>query len=165
MSKRNIRPSILPSVIDRMTDREPHIAAEPPATHSQSMRELKQSLRRDLEWLLNSRRNPTPIPEGARYLPRSVFAYGLPDITGVSLNSERDRQQLIHIIEDAVVAFEPRLTAVTVSLLPVETHARILRFQIEGLLRTDPAPERISFDTTLKLASGIYEVEAERRAG
>jgi type VI secretion system protein ImpF len=34
-----------------------------------------------------------------------------------------------------------------------------LRFQIEGLLIMDPAPEHISFDTVLQLASGEYQVK------
>ena len=164
MSGRAAKSTLLPSLLERLTDREPHVLAEAAAIHSQSIRELKQSLRRDLEWLLNSRSNPTPIPEGARWLPRSVFAYGMPDITGSSLRSERDRTALLEAIEDVVMAFEPRLTAVTVTLVPTETHSRSLHFQIEGLLRTNPAPERVSFDTTLKLASSTYEVEADRRA-
>jgi type VI secretion system protein ImpF len=165
VSRKSVPPSLLPSLLDRLTDHEPNIVGEPPATRSQSLRELKNNLRRDLEWLLNTRRNPTAIPEGARQLTRSVFAYGLPDISGMSLNSERDRAALLNIIEDAVIAFEPRLANVTVTLVPTETHARVLRFQIEGMLRMEPAPERVSFDTTLRLASATYEVEAERRAG
>jgi len=35
---------------------------------------------------------------------------------------------------------------------------RVLRFRIEALLLMDPAPEHISFDTTLQLTSGEYEV-------
>jgi hypothetical protein len=32
------------------------------------------------------------------------------------------------------------------------------------LLRTDPAPARVSFDTTLELTSGEYEIEGESHA-
>jgi type VI secretion system protein ImpF len=41
----------------------------------------------------------------------------------------------------------------------------VLRFQIEGLLDMDPAPERISFDTVLQLSSGEYQVKGDPSAG
>jgi len=44
------------SVLDRLIDQEPERKLEPPLTRSQSLRELKAALRRDLEWLLNTRR-------------------------------------------------------------------------------------------------------------
>jgi len=43
--------------------------------------------------------------------------------------------------------------------------SRVLRFQIEGLLLKDPAPEQVSFDTVLQLANGEYQVKGERSAG
>jgi predicted component of type VI protein secretion system len=42
--------------------------------------------------------------------------------------------------------------------------ARLLHFQIEGMLRTDPAPERIVFDTVLELSSGEYQVGRDNSA-
>ena len=44
------------SVLDRLMDLEPGSGVENPLTRSQSVRLLKASVRRDLEWLLNSRR-------------------------------------------------------------------------------------------------------------
>jgi type VI secretion system protein ImpF len=41
----------------------------------------------------------------------------------------------------------------------------VLRFQIQGLLDMDPAPEHISFDTVLQLSSGEYQVRGEPSAG
>ena len=48
---------------------------------------------------------------------------------------------------------------------PLAESARNLHFKIEALLIMDPAPERISFDTVLELASGQYKVEGEAGAG
>src|SRR5690606_42141681 len=83
----------IPSLIDRLIDRDPKTRniRETPA---QSLRQLKVGLRRDLEWLLNARRTPEEIPGDAPNLERSVFAYGLPDISHYSLNSQRDQVQL-----------------------------------------------------------------------
>ena len=48
----------------------------------------------------------------------------------------------------------------------IVTVAQFLRllFQIEGLLQMDPAPEQVSFDTTLQLSSGEYQIRGERSA-
>jgi type VI secretion system protein ImpF len=37
----------------------------------------------------------------------------------------------------------------------------VLRFQIEALLKMDPAPEQVLFDTLLQLNSGEYQVKGE----
>jgi len=47
--------SLIPSVLDRLLDDDPASAREAPKARTQVLRELKQSVRRDLEWLLNSR--------------------------------------------------------------------------------------------------------------
>jgi predicted component of type VI protein secretion system len=40
-----------------------------------------------------------------------------------------------------------------------------VRFRIEAMLLIAPAPERISFDTSLHLTSSQYEVEGQKNAG
>ena len=36
-----------------------------------------------------------------------------------------------------------------------------MRFQIEAVLRLEPVPEQITFDTVLELSSGEYEIKGE----
>jgi len=62
------------------------------------------------------------------------------------------------LIEEAIGIFEPRLQDVNVSVEPVLTGERALRFRIDANLVVDPAPEPISFDTTLQLVNGEYRV-------
>lgn len=159
MAERRTRQEILPSLLDRLTDEEPRNRAEAEISRGQALRDLKASLRRDIEWLLNTRRRITEVPPGAVQLPESVFIYGLPDLTGYALHTERDQVELVGLIEQAIATFEPRLRTVIVSMQPITLSARIIRFQIEGILRVEPGPERIQFDTLLELASGTYKVE------
>jgi type VI secretion system protein ImpF len=126
---------------------------------------LKAALRRDLEFLLNARRTPEEPPESARELPRSVYCYGLPDITGVAMDAAEDQHYLGRVIETAISLFEPRLANVSVRVQPSTGPVRVLYFRIEGILRVEPGPERVYFDTSLHLTSGTYEVEGEKRAG
>jgi type VI secretion system protein ImpF len=83
----------------------------------------------------------------------------LPDYTHLSLNNFGDRQRLQKQLELAISLFEPRLDGVTVRLLDNSFDpGRALRFHIDGLLKMDPAPEHISFDTVLDIPTGEYQV-------
>ena len=154
------------SLVERLIDRDPKSKTENPMTRAQSLRLLKSSLRRDLEWLLNSRQNPEAVGGEYRELERSLFNYGLPDTTSLSWTSVSDRQRLTRLIQATLARFEPRISRLKVIPLESTGMARhIMRFQIEGLLDMDPAPEHISFDTVLQLSSGDFQVKGEPSAG
>ncbi|MGB7758327.1 MAG: type VI secretion system baseplate subunit TssE [Bryobacteraceae bacterium] len=148
------------SVFDRLIDTDPRVSSEAPPTRAQSVRMLRDGVRRDLEWLLNSRQVAFPPPEGLRELNKSVYVYGLPDFTGYNLGSAAAETRLTRQLQAALKFFEPRLARVRV--LPVEplvAKTRTFRFRIEALLLMDPAPEHISFDTVLQLTTNQYEVQ------
>lgn len=145
------------SILDRLMEAEVRTTPD---------RQLKASLRRDLEWLLNTRRIVEPPPESLVELNRSVYTYGLPDFSTYSLNSPKDRNKLLRALEFTIATYEPRLVGVKVTAVETPTQeSRIIRFQIEGLLLKDPAPEQVSFDTVMQLATGEYQVKGERSAG
>lgn len=153
------------SLLERLTDRELDKKTDPPTFRAQSVRVLKTALRRDLEWLLNTRRVADGTPGDFKELGRSLYFYGLPDFSSLSLNSPRDRNSLLRELEDSIENFEPRLKNVRVTLIESPSNTlRILRFQIEGILMMDPSPEQISFDTVLQLNSGEYEIKGDRNA-
>ena len=164
MADRKNQPDILAPLLDRLTDEDPRVRQEGPVSYAQAVRRLRIALRRDLEWLLNTRQVIVPVPEWCTELPYSLFQYGLPDLTSFSVSNPQDQDRLASMIEQAVANFEPRLMNVTVALLTSKSGARVVKFQIEGLLRIEPGPERIQFDTTLDLASGSYHVEGENNA-
>ena len=151
------------SILDRLIDDLPDTSVEPIPTRSESVRQLKDGLRRDLEWLLNTRRIAVPPDESLKEVNRSLYIYGLPDFTHYALNSPKDQTKLVRFLQGTVKLFEPRLA--NVRIVPLENAAgatRTLRFRIEGMLVMDPAPEHVSFDTVMELTSGGYEV---RNAG
>lgn len=114
------------------------------------MRELKSSVRRDLEFLLNARCNFVEIPEDLVEARKSLLVFGLPDFSTYNLSNAPGRQKLTKIVEKLVKQFEPRLTRVEVSLVQdARSVDRSVHFRIDGLLRVDPAPEPVSFDTLL----------------
>jgi len=152
--------SVTLSVLDRLIDNDPRNSSEAQLTRAQSVRQLKDSLRRDLEWLLNTRRVAFPPEDALRELNRSVYVYGLPDFTGYRMSTPAEQTRLLRRLELAVKLFEPRLA--NIKVVPVESGlitSRRLRLRIEGLLLIDPAPEHVTFDTVLELTSGNYEVQ------
>jgi type VI secretion system protein ImpF len=158
--------TVTQSVLDRLIDREPAVSSEAALTRAQSVRQLKVSLRRDLEWLLNSRRTPDAVGSEFQELEQSLYNFGLPDVTSLSWDSARDRGKLARMIEQVLTTFEPRLSGVKVVAAPAAAGAQhVMRFQIEGLLDMDPSPEHISFDTLLQLSSGEYQVKGDLGAG
>lgn len=58
-------------------------------------------------------------------------------------------------MELALRRFEPRLSSVSVTLAEMEnpTLDRTLRLRVEAVLRTDPVPEQIAFETVLRPAT------------
>ncbi len=163
MPPRNeIAGTITLTILDRLIDNEPkNRALEPAPARNVALRELRASLRRDLEWLLNTRRTPLAADESHPEAQASLYNYGLPDLSSVSVNSYNDQTQLCKHLETAIEHFEPRLMNIVVTMAAAPSGTRTLRFMIEGLLKLDPAPEHVSFDTTLELSSGEYAVKGE----
>lgn len=163
MARWEAEQTVTQSLLERLIDRDPAAGSDAQVPRAQSVRLLKASLRRDLEWLLNTRRNPEPPPEACQELERSLYSYGLPDISSLNYEVAADRMHLARLLERTISLFEPRLERLKVTVLEtVPGSSHVLRFQIEGLLTMDPAPEFISFDTILQLASGEYQVKGEQ---
>jgi len=157
--------SVSLSFLDRLIDLDPASANDGQPSRARSVRQLKASLRRDLEWLLNTRRRPDAAGSEYRELEKSLFNFGLPDITSIAHDSHHDRQRLTRMLEQTLATFEPRLSRIRVVPLEELSGAKhVLRFQIEALLDMDPAPEMITFDTVLQLSSGEYQVGGEPSA-
>lgn len=160
MAKREVERTAQQSLIDRLIDRDPMSTTESRMTLAQSVSEFKQSVRRDVEWLLNTRRIPEPAPDSMVELEHSLYEYGLPDITSLSADSPEVRTQLVRRIEEAITLFEPRLADVKITVTDTgEGGTRQLRFLIEGMLRMEPNPEQVAFDTILDTTKCNFEVK------
>jgi type VI secretion system protein ImpF len=152
---------ITPSVLDRLIDYEPEISHEPAASRARSLRQLKQAVRRDLEYLLNTRQLATGVPAGLKELNKSLLAYGLPDLSAINVNSPEEQTRLRRLLEKAIATFEPRLKGVKVALELLNDGERALRFRVDARLQVEPTPEPVTFDTVLQLHSGEYRVRGE----
>jgi type VI secretion system protein ImpF len=167
-TKGEVDRAIRPSVLDRLIDLNPSQSADPPGSWGQSVRQLKAGLCRDLEWLLNSRRTLVDIPDDCENVKTSVLNFGIIDVSSLNRDSQEHRGLLVREVAHAIQVYEPRLTNVKVTLATEEgpdAAKREIHFIVEGVLRTDPQPEHVVFDTVLDANSGDYTVKTEGSAG
>src|SRR5262245_10406087 len=98
---------LLPSILDRLIDDNPDVQQEPPAGRHQVLRELRESVRRDLETLLNTRIRPVDVPANLAHLKQSLVNFGVPDFTGMPLSAAEDREAFAKRLEKIIKDFEP----------------------------------------------------------
>jgi type VI secretion system protein ImpF len=129
---------------------------------SVTFREMRKSMSRDIEQLLNTRRE---LHEGVnsayKEVAGSLLMYGLPDFTSLSLMNSQHRKQIRRVVEEALGKFEPRLKSVRVSLEAQDKFDPTLRFRIDALLRTDTASEPVTFDAMLQLTTSQYSIRSD----
>ena len=169
MAEELVRQSILDRLIgaDRLRtggSRE----GRPPRSWHESVTLLERNVLRDVEALLNSRQIDRPAAPPHLLLSRSIFNFGLVDITSLSADSEDTAQEIRQLIKETIQRFEPRLVDVDV-VQPEDdeggdsspSRARSVRFRVEATLRTEPEPEHVEFETILELSSKRFEVSKE----
>lgn len=124
-----------------------------------TVQQLKASLRRDVEALLNARRPWWSIPAQYSALRSSTLSYGMADFAGGIINDSAEQERLRAEIEATITRFEPRLATVEVELLtepsPLEG---MLAFRIRAFLLVDPVVEPIAFDTVLDTATSDVDL-------
>lgn len=144
---------IRPPLLDRLLDADPDAPERAPASTGAAIEQLRAAVRRDVEALLNARRRRLPLPAGLAELATSPLGYGVPDPTAGSFTDETRRQAMAEAIATTIRRFEPRLEGVSVSLAKLPRDAlldRTLRIRIEAVLRSDPVPEHVTFETLLR---------------
>lgn len=152
--------SLSPSILDRLLDYDPGVDKDPPVSPAQAVRDLHQSVRRDLETLLNTRCRCGEYPAGFSELDESLVNFGIPDFTGANLASAENREEFRRAIESIIRKYEPRFKSVRVTLLDnVEPLDRTLRFRIDALVHAEPAPEPVVFDSLLEPVTRSVEVK------
>jgi type VI secretion system protein ImpF len=147
-------------LLDRLLDDEPDNRNDTPLSRAESLRMFRLSVKRDLEWLMNTTRMPIEVPEFCEEVERSVLFYGLPDIASISIQSASDEQRLMRALEASIQMFEPRLARARItSRGAYSASSMAITFHVEAMLMIEPAPERISFDTVLEITKGAYTVK------
>src|ERR1051325_5709685 len=93
-------PQVRMPLFDRLVDRDRFLSRELVQMRTLDRRGVRESVRRELEQLFNTR---CPIPAhrlGSR--PRTVIDYGIPDFSTFSARNFDDRKRIAEILRKAV---------------------------------------------------------------
>lgn len=118
--------------------------------------QLKASVRRELERLLNTRCSIPLHQLGAE--ERSVVNYGIPDFSSLSPHNADDHALIASIVGQTITAFEPRLRQVRVEVGPVFSAGSTLWLNINAELAVGLFSEPVSFPVTLNSKTGTAEL-------
>jgi type VI secretion system protein ImpF len=159
MNQSNSRSGLLPSLLDRLIEYGDNETPADLSMRGQSLSEMQESVRRDLQDLLNTRQSTLESFSDEAELAQSVLTYGLPDLTTLNPTVIDQRKLLQQTVEQTIRRFEPRLMEVRVTAATVDPKTgRGLRLNVEALLRVAPAPLPISFDTVVEPGSSEWRV-------
>ena len=142
---------VVQSLLDRLTNHE-----DWPSTRNSSLAMYRDGIKRDVEWLLNSRRSFIPAIDNYKLASSSVFNFGLPDLTQFA--SSYGPEGLRMCITQTMRDFEPRIRDPHITLVRTDESSRSVRFHVDGRLVFENSEEDISFDTVLEVTSGEYAV-------
>lgn len=160
MAKIEKNKNLRPSILDRLIDHEPSMNVEAEKDRHQQLRDLRNSVRRDLENLLNTRYRMVEPSSSYEQLDSSLLNYGLPDLATINITDDDKKKEFTKNLEKIIRDYEPRFKSVKVNFVENKDRVdRTLRFRVNATLYADPAPEVVVFDSVLEPVSRTVNVE------
>ncbi|AOA58839.1 type VI secretion system baseplate subunit TssE [Acinetobacter larvae] len=127
-----------------------------------SIQELRESVARDLEDLLNNRMAKLDdVIDDYPLVKKSVLQFGIIDFVGLSTANPMDRDKICQSIEASISAHEPRLRQVKVEMLLDGHNMGALCLSIQAYLNIHPLYEPVIFDALLKPTTQQYVISAK----
>jgi type VI secretion system protein ImpF len=149
--------AFLPGLLDRLM-------GEAGGAPRQGIEQLKDSLARELEALLNTRLGfPPGYFDACPEARSSILNYGLVDFAGFCLSSSEDRAAICASLKDAIERHEPRLKNVSASLEREAGNVNRLNFVIHATLQVANGLEPVDFNAVLQPSSLHYAIATERK--
>jgi type VI secretion system protein ImpF len=153
-----------PTLFERLADNAPTELIEKNPLKLITAEELKDSVAKDLEALLNCRCGY--VDDIFRRFPEalnSMCSYGMNDFVGLSLANPADRNFICRSLERTISIHERRLKQVQVSLEVEDGAVNRLKFAINALLLVHPSTEPVYFDAMLQPSTLQYSVSKSKR--
>jgi type VI secretion system protein ImpF len=155
MEKRNAKLPPRLSVLDRLLQGD---SSDTDNNVQRAIRTVRESVRRDLELLLNTRPRCQSWPSELVDVGTSIVSFGLPDLQTRAVATPGQREAFRADLEAIIRRYEPRFRDLSVELVdnpnPLD---RTLRFRIHAVLTMDADSEVVVYDTLLDPASrGLF---------
>ena len=138
---------LIPTLLDRLLIQNQ--GADMRQSHT-IVRCIRESIRRDLEGLLNTRYCCVSAPAEYKTLRESLLNYGLPDLSTINMTSFDSRNEFCRRMEKTILRFEPRIRSVKVKTdKALDNEDPTIRFRVEATLNLNPLQEMIIFESML----------------
>jgi len=146
-----------PSLLDRLTDNEPHSQQEPRDKRVLSMHRLRESVLRDVSWLLNADSMESVVDLSAYpEVAKSVLNYGIKDLSGRTI-AGASSTEISKGLKAAINIFEPRILANSLNVqvyISEEMNKQAMTFDIEADLWAQPLPLHLYLRTEINTITG-----------
>jgi type VI secretion system protein ImpF len=151
-----------PFLLDRLTDEEPKQKEERLERRGQSTRRYRESVLRDMGWLLNAKSHSkadeiNEYPEVAK----SVLNFGMPDLAGITISSITP-EEIERRVRNAILQYEPRIMRSSLHVSVVQSQAdggNVISLEIKGDIKLLPVPEPLYVRTKVDLETGHCELQ------
>ncbi|EMH4164414.1 type VI secretion system baseplate subunit TssE [Pluralibacter gergoviae] len=158
------RDKMQPSLLDRLTDNQPHKTQEPANSNLITHSTLRRHVLRDLQWLFNTINHDDPQAlETFTEVRRSVINYGVSPLAGMRM-SDIEWHDIQHKLTEAIISFEPRILPQGLQVRCIsDTRSldlhNVLSIEIKGRLWCVPYPLEFLFRTDVDLENGHFELK------
>ncbi|WP_395344095.1 type VI secretion system baseplate subunit TssE [Ningiella sp. W23] len=150
------------SLLDRLTDDEPHKKSESRDKRVISVSRLKELVQRDLAWLLNTVASSTNTDfDDYPQIQSSTLNYGIPDLSGSnikSLNTKRLEREIVKSIKRYEARIIPHTLSVKVKVANEEMSSHTLSFEISADLWAQPLPLQLYLQTDVDIENGHVSI-------
>lgn len=162
MADKTIIERLQPSLLDRLTDLAPENLTESRDDRVIDIRRLRDIIRRDLSFLLNT-------PDGSRIIDpeihpqaaRSVLNYGVREVYGDFSTRER-ALQIRASIRAAIEVFEPRIKAGTLEVIQrtdEKVPQTVVVFDIRADMWAQPVPMELYLRSEVDVTTGHVSLD------
>ena len=139
-------------LFDRLIDLDRRMPRERRPFRTLTPGELLDSVRREVDTLLNTR---CPLTlEALLDRERTVIDYGAPDLSWAGPLSGEDQRRLGVLLSQTISAYEPRLCQVQVSIGAYDQVKHCVHLNVTAALIIDEQGETFSFPIALKASVG-----------
>jgi type VI secretion system protein ImpF len=135
-------------LFEKLTDLDPRSGRDPQLFRVQDLEDLKQSVRRELERLIDTRRAVT-VEQSKADSPDTVMEYGIPDWSNIAAFGVVSQAAFARAVREAILVYEPRLHNPVVKIVRDAKRLGKLVFEISGELRLNTVIEPVSFPLDL----------------
>ena len=151
-----------PSLLDRLTDREPGSQKEGREDRVIDIRRLREIVQRDLGWLLNTTDSGSMI-DAERYpnVARSVLNWGVTEVAG-DYSTEARAELIRRSIRRAIETFEPRLRAgsTDVQMRAADVgNQTVISYDIRADMWAEPVPMELYLRSEVDVTTGEIRIE------